>query len=170
MKNWQKNRNYKRIKDENGNDLATPIPAEMKLATEYKEEYIYYEKKGDGFVMVNIDGNEQGKLTQQQFDGTYYTYGKAQGMWEMLLYKDGTENAYALENLTDMVANVSQNMSSSTLNDLHNAGLLKFSDPKDLEKPVKYLDGKPDTTLGKLELTEALSYLASLLGNVPETN
>ncbi len=161
---------YKVTKDENGNDLATPIPAEMKLATEYKEEYIYYEKKGDGFVMVNIDGNEQGKLTQQQFDGTYYTYGKAQGMWEMLLYNNGTENAYALENLTDMVANVSQNMSSSTLNDLHNAGLLKFSDPKDLEKPVKYLDGKPDTTLGELELTEALSYLASLLGNVPETN
>lgn len=145
----------------------------------FSEEYIYYKRSGDEtngykYTIVQIegvdtDGNKYGlgKLTQAQFDaepaGTYYTYGKAQGIWEMLLYNKGTEKAYALENLTAMVENVSENMNHSLLRDLHNAGLLKFSSSSDLDKKVKYpKNGNEYTALGDLELTEALSFIASI--------
>ncbi|MDE7329520.1 MAG: hypothetical protein K2N30_00230, partial [Clostridia bacterium] len=176
---------YKITTDADGKELpeSQHIKAEMKEAVSvvtgekqvvFSEEYVYYTRSGDEtsgykYNIVSVSEN-LGKLTQAQFNeapaGTYYTYGKAQGMWEMLLYVDGSEKAYELENLTDMVKHVSDNMNHSKLKDLHNSGLLKFTNPKDLNKlvPVTQEGGGTEwVELGDLELTEALAYLASTL-------
>ena len=59
-----------------------------------------------------------------------------------------------------MIGNVSANMSGSTLYFLHDNDILVFQSRADLDTNISY-NGK--SKLGDLELTEALSYLVSIL-------
>lgn len=144
-------------------------------AGNFNPDYIYYVDVDGKRELVNKGTDNAGKLTAFPADGnTYYTYGEAQGMWKMLLYAsekkaDGTtvslgEKAYTLDNLTDMMDNVSYNMSNADLYYLHENELLVFSDPNDLERVVeKDSEGNVKRRLGDLKLTEAISKFAAML-------
>ena len=178
-----------------GVTVKTPeIPAELKKAVlsatpasgeiTFSEDYLYYTKDNK---LVTVDPDNLGKLTLAQFAADtaagveYYTYGEAQGMWKILLYKTtvkevkdettgevitprkSTEGAYSLDKLTDMIANVSDNISETSLYVLHDNGILVFENRADLDLSIKY---KGQTRhLGDLQLTEALSYLVSVLND-----
>ncbi len=142
-------------------------------AENFNSDYIYYVDADGKPKLVNKGGENAGKLTAFPGDGrTYYTYGEAQGMWKMLLYTnekqaDGTltplgEKAYTLNSLTDMMGNVSLNMSNATLYDLHENELLVFTNPDDLNRIVEK-NGDDVVRLGDLKLTEAISKFAALL-------
>ncbi|MDE6505364.1 MAG: hypothetical protein K2L42_05790 [Clostridia bacterium] len=159
-----------------GSDIASLTVNEMyaadiygtdtkKLATssDFNDKYLYYYKDENGkYALVNGDG----KLSSLPSDKPYYTYGEAQGMWKILLYNNKSEAAYTVNNLTDMIDNVSENMPSSTLYFLHDNGILVFNNRTDLDTNVNY-NGK--TKLGELELTEALSYLVAILNTASGT-
>lgn len=145
------------VKDSDGNIITE---AERKRATEYHKEYLYYTKDGDKFTLVKKSG-ELGKLTQAEFnDGTdYYTYGEAKGEWKILLNaKDGeksTEKAYTLNNLSQMISNVSFNMQRAPLQELSDSKILIFPEGS-LKKTI---NGRE---LGTFTILEVISYVVSL--------
>lgn len=115
-------------------------PAE---ATEFNAAYLYYEKDETGaYVLTEIGcegltetayDNALGKLTQDQWnsrgDKKYYTYGEAEGMWKLILYRtlsDGTktEKAYSINNFNNMVGACSATVYNSTLGELRDAGII----------------------------------------------
>lgn len=148
--------------DDAGNEISPEVPAELKLAQIYNEKYIYYTLNDGKYTLVNVNPAALGKLEESQFtENTYYTYGEAQGIWKMLLYKDGSEAAYTINNLTDMIGNVSDNMSKATLRDLHNSGILVFSEPSALEKSINY--NEQTVKLGDLGLLDFMNYSLSIL-------
>ena len=153
-----------------GADIATLTVNEMyasdiygtdtkRLATpsDFNDKYVYYFKDENG---KDVLANGDGKLSSLPTDKNYYTYGEAQGMWKILLYNNDSEKTYTVNNLTDMIGNVSANMSGSTLYFLHDNDILVFQSRADLDTNISY-NGK--SKLGDLELTEALSYLVSIL-------
>lgn len=153
--------------------LAVSGTPEKENEIAFNEDYIYYENIDGVFTVVNIEGNEKGKLTQAQFEvGRYYTYGEAQGVWKMLLYKkivteDGeeykTESVYTINGLTGMIGNVSDNMSKSTLRELHDAEILIFSNPESLDKKIPYVDGDGNPAysepIGEMGLMDFINFV-----------
>ena len=124
----------------------------------YSSKYLYYTRSGnerDGYTYtitdVNCGGltdvaydNALGKITEAQFNtGDYYTYGEAQGMWKLILYRvqsDGTktEKAYTLNNFDYMVNSCSDVVYNSTLNELKDAEIIGNEiDQAALDKKLK---------------------------------
>ncbi|MDE7084705.1 MAG: hypothetical protein K2O81_05625, partial [Clostridia bacterium] len=100
---------------------------------------LYYESNGDGgFIMTEKNSanlpesaekdNAVGKLTQADYDNRgetkYYTYGDAKGMWRLVLFNNKTEKAYTINNFNNMVNSCADNVYSSTLGELQDAGLI----------------------------------------------
>ena len=115
------------------------------LATEYHADWLYYIKDGDTFVLANTSATPPendtayddalGHITQTEFDsGEYYTFGEAKGMWRLVLYKNGYEKAYTMNNFNNMVNSCADTVYSSTLYDLQKAGVIE--DSKDLSKTL----------------------------------
>lgn len=154
------------VKDADGNVLRA---AACERATVFNPNYLYYVKDGDKFKLVQEDGCDAGKLTKSLFDaGEYYTYGEAQGMWKLLLCDDGSETAYAINNLTAMIDNVTGNMSSSKMRDLHAAGILVFTNPNELENRLPYYDNgelKYSKAIGDMELMELINFVVANLSS-----
>lgn len=136
----------------------------------YKGGWLYYEKDADGnFALVNdsAEGAERGRLTAQQASaafesGRYYSFGQATGMWKIMLYKDGAEKAYTIDNFNNLVATCTLNLYGATLGELQNAGVIgkTTSDgkPLDLEKTLPALGKK----LKDIKLSELVEYSLSL--------
>ncbi len=123
-------------------------------AGNFNPDYLYYEKDESGeFVLVNGDG----KLAAYRA-GTY-TYGAATGIWKTLLYKDGTEAAYTLDNLGAMIGNVSANISTATLSELKANGIVTSFNDEDLNMRLP----DSDKTLGDLTVSQALTELADII-------
>ncbi|MDE6557696.1 MAG: hypothetical protein K2K39_01170, partial [Clostridia bacterium] len=120
------------------------------LASEYHAEYLYYIKDGNSFKLVDtavpdkeqwllehgsIDGYETayddalghlGDISAEDFAaGEYYTYGAAQGMWRIVLYRNGVEKAYTMNNFNNMVSECAANVYKATLGELQDAGLIE---------------------------------------------
>lgn len=108
---------------------------------EFDPSYLYYtydEQTGEYSIVDAGTGDvrDNGKLTQEQFEAgvaggtTYYTRGRAQGVWYLLLgVKDDetgklSERLYTINDMGDMMENATQNMSESTLWDLYEAGII----------------------------------------------
>ena len=167
----------------------------------FNPNYLYYVKSvaedgSESYTLANLEGRELGKLTAEDFAANaikpagerveYYTYGEAQGIWTMLLEKDGSEVAYTLNNMTAMIENVANNMQEAKLNDLHNSGILTFENPERLNQKIKYpigvktddvtglpimgADGKPvidyyesEYTIGEMSLMYFIEFVLSNL-------
>lgn len=159
-------------KDVYGTDAENPYEAD---AVGFNENYLYYELNEKGrYTLVNGDG----KLNVEEFTlGTangnkYYTYGAAKGIWKTLLCENGNEAAYTLENLNGMIDNVAKNISTSTLRDLVEIGVLDLSEEQ-LEKQIYYYDSashqfKPSEKLGDMELTELIKFIIDNITTRPE--
>ena len=93
----------------------------------------------------------------------YYTYGAAHGVWKTLLYKNGVELAYTLEDLDKLMTNVSNNISKSTLRDLTELGILDLTEEQ-LEKQIYYFDStdktfKPSAKIGTMPLKDLITFI-----------
>ena len=148
---------------------------------DFDESYLYYVETDGAYKLVktdNDDGSDNGKLTGAEFASgtaegiTYYTYGAPNELWKLLVIErtgDGgeniTERAYSLNNITDMIDNITSNMEYSTLRNLSNAGVLNFEDPSDLEKqvPIQIDDGPSQTALGDLTIPQAITALLDII-------
>ena len=147
------------IKNDDGEVV---VPAELKLATEYDVRYLYYVKRDDDkFELVG----KSGRLTKSDFEsnpGKYYTYGEAHGVWQTLLYDNGVERAYSLEELDQLMTNVSNNISKSDLNNLVDLGILDLDKDK-LDKKLYYFDGngfvEHNKTIGEMPLIDLINFV-----------
>lgn len=116
--------------------------ADPEPATVYKEDLLYYVTGNDGFVLAHLN-EASGHITEEQFEaGEFYTYGEAQGMWRLVLYKDGVEKAYAMNDLDNMVASCAATLYKSKLGQLQAAGIIGAD--KDLSGTLT-IDGQTKT-------------------------
>lgn len=166
--------------DESGNAVyadgvrkqAVSVVTDPNTQIAFNESYVYYTRTvaDDGsekFTLVNIPGNALGKITAQQFaalGGEYYTYGEANGVWQILLYNEDSESVYTVNNLAAMMDNVSKNMSHSTLRQLHEIGVLVIDKPEFFDNKLYYLDSsmrpvQSDKAVGDMELIELINFI-----------
>ncbi len=159
--------------------------AEPALATEYNAEWLYYVKEGEAFILDHTqadaltDETEKddalGHLTEQQFNaGTFYTYGEAKGMWRLVLYKNGKEKAYTMNNFNNMVAACADSVNDATLSELAKAGVVNATDAQ-LNKKIKLVnqyvnaDGEltsnesEGVTLGEMKLANLINLVVNHL-------
>ena len=80
--------------------------------------YLYYTLNADGEYVLAGNGGALKAGT------TYYTRGKATGIWYLLLYKDGKEVNYTVNKLGTMMTNATSNMMDSSLQDFKDAGII----------------------------------------------
>ena len=136
------------------------------LATEYQADLLYYKKVDDIFVLANTQDEPPendtayddalGHITEEEFGADeYYTYGEATGMWRLVLYKDGREKAYTMNNFNNMVNACADNVYKSTLYDLQKAGVIE----SDVELQ-KTFGGKELGTFTMKELIAAVILLS----------
>ena len=131
---------------------------ELTAATTYDAEQLYYIDGGeDGYVLVNGTG----KLTDEQIaswgeDGvTYYSYGRAQGMWKFALYAGGEEQAYTINMMDFLMANSKVNVGNATLRDLAEVGVLNIKE-EDLNKKLN------GTALGEIVLQDLIDIVIGM--------
>ncbi len=135
------------------------------LATEYHAEWLYYKKVNGELVLANAQNEPPendtayddalGHITQAEFDADeYYTYGEAQGMWRIVLYNNGMEKAYTMNNFNNMVASCAANVYNSTLYDLQKADIIDKN--KDLSKTFNGQE------LGGLTLEQLINIVLSM--------
>lgn len=150
----------------------------------FSEEFVYYTYDGSVYSLVGGDGDTQvrGHLSESGFaENTYYTYGSANALWKILLFVTPTEEVddgaggtvtvtypayertYSVNSLTDMIANVSANTQYSTMRNLHEAGLMKFEDPTELDIVVSQDESGNSVTVGDLQLNELVSKFVTII-------
>lgn len=154
-------------------DHANPEPAKMYRAVrtvtnpdeekEYNPAYLYYVEEDGKYKLVNATSGNAGKITEEEFeDGIYYTYGEPNAMWKLLLYSNGSEKAFSVNKITDMITNVTANTRNTTMRELHEAGLMTFDKPEELDIKINY-NGKQ--TIGDLTLSELVGFFVSIAQN-----
>jgi hypothetical protein len=127
-------------------DTARKIYKVDSLA-EFNANYLYYIKVGeDKFEFVKIGDLERGKLTLEVFENTYqeaeyYTYGAPSSTWKFMLYREDVgehgevgEKIYSVNDLGDLMGNVTTNINGATIQDLQDAGIITES--IDQEVPI----------------------------------
>ena len=130
-------------------------------ATRYNAEYLYYVYDGETYSLVNGDG----KLTAGQIaawnDNEYYTYGQAKGMWKLILYVDGAETVYTINNFHNMINHAAANVNNATLYELLDAGVLEVK-RTDLDKTLRVGDQVYGKCLGEMTLKELVDVVISM--------
>lgn len=152
-------------------------------ATEYHADWLYYVKDGDKFTLVDstvpdleqwkaehggsAEGFETayddalghlGSISQEEFAaGEYYTYGAAQGMWKLVLYKNGREKAYTMNNFNNMVASCAETVCNAELALLQEAGIVDSG--ADLTKKLVY--NGTTYVLGEMTLAQVIDFVVN---------
>lgn len=133
----------------------------------FDSAYLYYTLEGDKYVLAGTNGHFDSFPT----DGTtYYTRGKATGIWYLLLYTDGSEVSYSVNNMGDMMTAAVSNLNEATLNDFYSAGIISEPDSETYVPLRQYTAGE---SLNEGESTEELyiggisigTYVVKLIGN-----
>ncbi len=150
------------------------VAVEPHQASEYDETVLYYELV-DGsykFVHEGEGGDKVGRLTSEEFNaGTFYTYGKAQGMWRLILTSsDGGaggaakphEKAYTLNNLDEMIVNSASNVYTATLKELQDAGIINSQ----IDLNVQFVLDR-SLTLGDITLEKLITTVATTTSILP---
>lgn len=161
----------------------------------YDPEILYYVKEvgGDGKTVTfklfeenalardplkgSTYDEELGHVTREQFEAEgaeFYSYGRAKGMWRLILNVRNTneavtdengnklvrrEKAYTLNNFNNMVSESAVNINEATLEELREAGIISATDA-DLAKTLP-VDGD-NKALGKMTLKELINVAISL--------
>lgn len=132
--------------------------------------YYYYNAENGKYTMPGAGSPSAGKLTHISDGSEYYTYGAANAMWKILMYSDGSETAFSVNKLTDMITNVSQNIQNSTMRELDEAGIVEMG--ANLDKRLNWTaDGQAHSELiGDMtlrELLDAIIAISDMLQNFP---
>lgn len=122
----------------------------------FDKSYVYYDADGN---VLNKGTDDAGKA--ETFAENLYTYGAANAMWKLLLYSDGSETAFSVNGITRMIDNVSQNIKSTTMYELNEAGIVDMSNVVDRE--IKVEGDYKGHTIGELTLDQLLDYFVTLL-------
>ena len=157
-----------------GSETAADAP--IKIGG-YYPQLLYFTKDEEGkYSLVTdmaegLEGTEYddalGHLTKEQFDayivaGTkLYSFGTPKKMWKVVLYKDGKEKAYTINNFNNMVNVCASNVNNSTLSELLEAGIIKVQNPADLDKMLTDKSGAQHK-LGDLKLSELINIVIGL--------
>lgn len=162
-------------------------------AQEYHEDWLYYVREGEeGNYSFRLAGSIDnppadstayddalGHITEEEFNaGGYYTYGGAEGMWRLVLYKNGKEKAYTMNNFNNMVAACADSVNAATLTELKKAGVVNATEAQ-LAKKLKIVYGgaqryvKADgtltaeenegVTLGEMKLADLINVVITYL-------
>ena len=113
-------------------------------ADNFNSAYLYYTLQDGNYVLVNSsddDKTNDGRLDAFDTAYTYYTRGKASGLWYLLLYSDGKEICYSINEMGDMMSASVSNMTNSTLWDFYEAGII--SEPADKDVPIEEAASEP---------------------------
>lgn len=130
---------------------------EIYFAEKFDAAFLYYAQTGDGYKLV-------GNITAEEFgDGAFYTYGAATATWKLLLYSEGVEKAYSVNNLTALITNVTANTQNTKMSELTKAGILTLT-PEQLA--VKF-NGKP---VGDMTLVSVIDEFIKLLSSRPQNS
>ena len=128
----------------------------------FDADYIYYEYNSQSgeYVLVNGDGKADA------WQEGYYTYGKAESVWSLLLYTDGGEQAYGLNDITALQGNVVGNLQKQTMFDFYDMGVIGDGTKDDdtwntLEKIVTY--GGKQMKVGEMTLSQFIGYTGGLI-------
>jgi hypothetical protein len=96
--------------------------AELAKAEVYNAAYLYYTEAGE---LVNGTG----KLTEEQVltfaTGSYYTYGAPKGAWRFMLYENGEEKVYTINDMGKLMTNTTSNINTAKLRELADAGIIE---------------------------------------------
>lgn len=89
------------------------------------DEWIYYVHNDDGQAYTVLTGAGD-RPERPSYDETekYYSYGFARGMWKLILYKDGREEPYTINNFNNMVISAASNVYKASLKELQEAGVI----------------------------------------------
>ena len=125
----------------------------------FDSSYLYYEQK-DGVNKLVDEGLGKGRLNSLPSDKTVYTYGAPETVWQLLLVErpaggNPAEKAYSVNNLGEMIENISSNLQKFTLKQLNDAGILSLS-ANDLDKSVG------TKKLGELTIAETVAMLSKV--------
>ena len=160
------------IKEIYGLESDLELPKKVEESDEYQEDVLYftYDAEKDEYRYVNpkpadpeeaegYNEDTYGVLTKEQFDAMrsqgLYTYGKAKGMWKLVLMKKDNggikrEKVYTLNNLHNMILTCAANIGNASLKDLKEAGIISTSDD-DLGRTVVWNGGSKELGLMSLE-------------------
>lgn len=84
------------------------------------EEWIYYVRNDEGQTFT-VSEERPTSYTEGK---EYYAFGPARGMWKLILYKSGAEEAYTINNFNNMVNSAASNVYNATLGELQTAGVI----------------------------------------------
>ena len=132
---------------------------------DFNAAYVYYKLSDNGGYELY---GETGKVSAWEED--LFTYGEAKPLWRLMLYtytKDGetvddstaTESTYTVNNITQMISNVTTNIDNATLDELCEAKILSLTSAQ-LNKTI---GGK---RIGLMKLSTILS---TLINNMPNS-
>lgn len=104
-------------------------PALVASEADFNLAYLYYEKNAEGeFVLVNGTGKPEAFV-----EGMYYTYGAPTGVWSLLLYNNGSEQKYGINDVATLQGNVTQNLKTTTLSQFMEMGIITENSSGTLE-------------------------------------
>ena len=144
------------------------------VADGYEKDVLYftYSEEDDAYVYVHSDGEgELGYLTAEEFgsyeEGKLYTYGKAKGMWALILMvTEGEggesyqrEKIYTLNSFNTMIDSCAKNINNASLGTLQEAGIINGG--LNLDKKLK-LNGMDCGKLSDISLGRLIEILVSL--------
>ena len=128
----------------------------------FDSAYLYYTLEGDKYVLAGTNGHFDSFPT----DGTtYYTRGKATGIWYLLLYTDGSEVSYSVNNMGDMMTAAVSNLNEATLQDFVEAGIITGDITGEIPTggTLGNLTWMPIADMTIDELLEAVNFISELL-------
>ena len=80
------------------------------------------------------------------------------GVWSFLLTENKVEKEYTIDQMGALVTNMTNNMQSATLNELHETGILNLTDVN-LNEPKTILGGK---TLGEYKIVDIVKIIGMM--------
>ncbi len=149
----------------------------------FNPEYLYYtyDETTGKYTLVHTDDDlteNDGRLTASDLndDTTYYTRGRATGIWYLLLYStdyDGDGNAdgekkeisYSVNNMGDMMNSAVSNLNDATLQDFVDAGIITGDITGEIPTggTLGNLTWTPIADMTIDELLEAVNFISGLL-------
>lgn len=120
---------------------AERLYSRLLFAEEYKDGYtfqygnlFYYDIQKDGWVQVPLQVTNGEYALAEDFDpavitGNLYTYGTPVGAWKYLVTQDGKETSCPVQDIGSLMSNVQANISTLTLRDLYDDGMVDISAP-----------------------------------------
>lgn len=183
----------KHLKDSKINTLADDLNA-LTIQQVFADKIYKTEKTGEGETAVVYFVDKDGKRLYEK-DGKYYTSPTfeaeteservLQGTWKYLLTENGKEVEYTISAIDKLVTNMTANVQSATLEDLHKDGIIERENTDFLNTNILYkyvfkgttifeidpIQGEngPKEKIGELTITEMLNYVTAVLQKLNQT-